>query len=538
VSDPPISFNLWTDPWIRVTTPDGAEATLAIGECLAAAHTLAALGDPSPLVVGGTHRLLAAILQAIYAPQDASEVAALLRAGRFDPDRLETFAARHRERFDLFHPSAPFLQTGDVPLDGWKKPGKGGKPEWADPKPVAVLFAELPAETNRTHFHHVTDAGHQLCPACCARGLVTVPAFASSGGAGIRPSINGVPPIYVLPIGRTLLEALALSLVLPDFQPPGADPRRADVGPWCGPGTVAKSSPVSAVGYLESLTFPARRVRLYPQPTPAICTHCGQATPVSVGTTLYEMGHWLSEGSGIWEDPFAAFRKPRGRSKSDDAGPRPVRPEEGKALWREYTGLLLAEREDVLRPKVVAQTARLIEAGALAEVERVRFRCVGIRTDGKAKVFEWLDEALDAPPALLSDDLAVTYVEGALQQADEVRFILESSFDGHFRPERDRGGRNANLVRFKGVRARMTADYWERLAPQFRRFVAALAAAEDRDAVARSWAETIVREGRRSFDEASAQAGDRAESLRARVEAQATCHRRLHAKRKEWSGDE
>jgi len=70
MTDPPISFNLWTAPWIRVTRRDGNDAELSIGACLAEAHTLAALSDPSPLVVGGTHRLLAAILQAIYAPDD------------------------------------------------------------------------------------------------------------------------------------------------------------------------------------------------------------------------------------------------------------------------------------------------------------------------------------------------------------------------------------------------------------------------------------------------------------------------------------
>ncbi|MEI8166061.1 MAG: type I-E CRISPR-associated protein Cse1/CasA, partial [Chloroflexales bacterium] len=493
---------------------------------------------PSPLVAAGTHRLLTAILQAIYAPQDLAEIATVLRAGQFDPVKLDGFAAQYADRFDLFHPTAPFLQTGDVPLDGWKKPEKGQTHAWSDPKPIAALFVEVPASSNRAHFHHVTDEGHALCAACCARGLVTIAAFASSGGAGIRPSINGVPPIYVLPAGSSLFESLTLSLITQGYQPPTADPQRANLAAWSGQTTVGKGTQVSAVGYLESLTFPARRMRLYPQGvTTTTCTHCGAATQITVSSLLFEMGHWLSEGSALWEDPFAAFRKPKSKGKAADVGPKPIRPDEGKALWREYSGLLLAERDDQLRPRIVQQIAKLIDRRALHETQRVRFRCIGLRTDGKAKIFEWLDEALEAPSALLTDDDAAQYIDDALGRADEARFILESSFDSHFRPERDRGGRNEKLARFKTVRARMSADYWRRLAPLFRQFIFDLADETAREATELDWADKLVREGKQAFATAADQVGERADALRARVEAQATCHRRLAAKRKEWFGE-
>jgi CRISPR system Cascade subunit CasA len=538
MTDPSYNFNLWREPWIRVTRPDGTSAELGIGACLAEAHTIAALHDPSPLVVAGVHRLLTAILQAICAPRDLGDIQALLATGCFAPTRLEDFAARYGERFDLFHPTAPFLQTGDVPLDGWRKPEKGQQRDWADPKPIAALFAEVPAETNRSHFHHITDESHRACPACCARGLLTISAFASSGGAGIRPSINGVPPVYVLPASSTLFESLALSLTAPGYQPPTADPHRADLAAWNIPPTVGKNTQVSAVGYLESLTFPARRMRLYPRAEATTCTQCGAPTSVVVGTLLFEMGHWLSEGSGIWEDPFAAFRKPRGPGKRDDAGPKPVRPEEGKALWREYGGLLLAEREEQLRPRVVQQVSRLVDRGALHDLSLVRFRCIGLRTDGKAKIFEWLDEALEAPPAILSDLDASERVDVAIERASDAAYTLGATFDRHFRPERDQGGRDSKLVRFKTLRARMLATYWQRLAPLFRAFVFDLADEAQRDTVARNWADVVVRVGRQTFDAAAEQVGSRAEALKARVLAQDACRRQLASKRKGWFNDQ
>lgn len=536
MTDPPIHFNLWSDPWIRVTPLDGPPAELSIGACLAEAHTLAALHDPSPLVVAGIHRLLAAVLQAIYNPGSLDDIEALLAAAHFDPARLETFAARHADRFDLFHPTAPFLQTGDVPLDGWRKPEKGQKHDWADPKPVAALLAEIPVETYRAHFHNVTDASHQICPSCCGRGLVTIPPFASAGGRPYHPSINGIPPLYVLPAGSTLFESLALSLIVPDYQPATRDHGRSDIAAWTGSSSIAKNTSVSTVSYLESLTFPARRVRLYPHAEPTTCTHCGARTQIIVGDLLFEMGHWPSEGLGVWEDPFVAFRQPGGRGKREASGLVPIRPQEGKAIWREYTGLLLLDREGQLRPKVVRQLGNLVDRAALNQARVVRFRCIGLRTD-KAKIFEWLDEALEAPPTLLDDPDGALRVETAIQRASEAERTIGDVFNRHFRPKRDQAGRDDKRVRFKTLRARMLANYWQLLAPEFRDLVFALADVAGRDAAERMWADTVVKTGRQAFDAATEQIGARADALRMRVQAQAECRRFLAAKRKGWFGE-
>lgn len=538
---PPFRFNLWHQPWIRTTAPDGQVTTVSIGTCLAEAHTLHALHDPSPLVVGGTHRLLTAIIQAIYAPASLDDLAEVLTAGRFDPARLEAFAAQSTERFDLFHPTAPFLQTGDVPLDGWCKPKKEQKSvspdmgyEWVAPKSVASLFTDVPAATNRSHYHHVTDECHRVCPACCARGLMTIPAFASSGGSGIFPSINGLPPIYVLPAGDTLFQSLVLSLTAPDYQPRSADPDRAAVVAWNGTTTIAKNYEVSAVGYLESLTFPARRMRLFPVAGHVACTQCGTLSPIIVREMLFEMGHRRRKGADSWDDPFVAFQKPKGKGDKDE--PRPVRPQAGKVLWREYTSLLVTGQDrQELRPKIVRQIGNLVDAHVLAETQLVRFRCIGMRTSSDAKVFEWLDEALEVPPRLLVDTDGALLVEDALARADAAEQVMNMVFNLHFRPERERGKPvKQDLVRFKTLRSRMQTLFWERLAPEFRKLILDAADPTRHPALERAWGDTLIRVGNQTFTETADQVGDRADALRARVEAQAECRRRLYAKRKEW----
>ncbi len=542
-------FNLWTEPWIRVIrkdrredelsiTPAAAtrpprrrirkgrrEDELSIYDCLTRAHELVGLSDPSPLVIGGTHRLLVAIVQAIYDPQDVGDIAQLLRAGQFDTNRIQQFGQQHAARFDLFDPDKPFLQTGDVRLDGRQPSGKQNAQSNA--QPVARLFAEVPVATERTHFNHVTDKSHRCCPACCARGLVTVPAFAFSGGRTMHPSINGDPPVYVLPVGDTLFETLTLSLLSKDFHPRAADPARGAAAIWTSdPPEVQKQHEVSAVGYIESLTFPARRMRLYPQSGETICTQCGRTTTVFVSDMLFEMGHRLTK-KVKWDDPFVAFRASKQR------GLQPVRPEQGKAVWREYTTLLLQEASSE-RPKVVEQVSRLIDRGVLVERQAVRFRCIGLRTN-KAKIFEWLDEALEAPPALLTDINAARFIDAALQHANEGSQILQTVFDQHFRPERSQGGgaRN-NLVRFKSVRERMIADYWRQLGLGFRSFINEVSHPKRREAAQNQWAGIIIEVAQRCFDSALEQLGGGADALRKRVEAKAECDRRFYTKRKEW----
>lgn len=531
-------FNLWHEPWIRATRQgNGQDVVIGIGECLANAHTLHALHDSSPLVVAGIHRLLTAILQATYAPESPGDIAAILGEGYFDPARLALFAEQYAERFELFHPTAPFLQTGDVPLDEWERTRK------SDLKSVAYLFPELPTGINRIHFQHSTAESHRICPACCARGLVTIPPFASSGGKGFRPSINGVPPVYVLPVGNTIFESLALSLTAPGYQPQAADPSRPGLAAWNGETRIEQGKIISAVGYLESLTFPARRVRLYPLPIPTQehCILCGTLSPVVVQHILYEMGHHRGEQSGVWDDPFIA-RRPVKETKGKPTEPLPVRPEAGKALWREYGTLLLTNQENPgLRPKIVQQIGTLIEDhGIFSEMDVVRVRCISIRTDGKAKIFEWLDEALEAPPSLLNDLGGSLLIEDALRRADEAAKGINTVFTRHFQPERERSQKNpsAKTVRFKTLQERMQMIFWQRLALEFRTVIARAADPSTHSTLEREWVDMLVRVGKKAFIETADQIGDRADALQIRVEAQEHCRHMLNKKRKEWLPDD
>ncbi|HEY0739686.1 MAG TPA: type I-E CRISPR-associated protein Cse1/CasA [Herpetosiphonaceae bacterium] len=539
------SFNLWHEPWIRVLDRNGERRTLSIEAVLFQAHDLKAFYDPSPLTVASVHRLLAAILQAIYAPRYLLHIVNLLDAQAFDSAKIRAFGEQFAERFDLFHPSAPFLQTGDVPLDAWRKPEKSKGNRTAagaqgdrdqrpaeqpaapagkiEPKTIAYLLEEVPAGTNRTHFRHVNDEDHRLCPACCARSLITIPAFAKSGGAGIKPSINGVPPVYLLPVGDTLFHSLALSLIGEEYQPTSADATRQTAA-WNGATIIPRGGELSAVGYLESLTFPARRVRLFPIVDPGPCTRCGQESPIRVKEMLYEMGWSRPKDAPWWKDPFVAYRN-SAKGKSD--APTPLRPSQGKALWRDYSTLFLTDAE--LQPALVQQMNHLIDGGSVDEHQQLRFRCIGMKTDGKAKVFEWLDDALDVPAAVLRDQYGAAAVRKALARAEEVAYKIRVIFTRHMQPTR--GGKQEH---FLGLRGRMEDAYWTALAHPFLVLIATAATVEAVDRAQARWARTILRQAQSVFDGVLEQLGDRADMLRRRVKAHTHCRNVLFKYRKDW----
>jgi CRISPR system Cascade subunit CasA len=505
----PPSYNLWTEPWITTTDREGRLVSLGIRDCLVRAHELRSFYDPSPLVIASLQRLLAAVAQAIVAPEAVADVADLIEQGHFDVDRIDRFGSRYGQRFDLFSETEPFMQTADIGTT----PKKGEKT-----KTVGYLFFEEPTGTNINHFRHGYDDDYQFSPATAARGLITLSAFATTGGAGIKPSINGVPPLYVLPAGETLFETLALSVIAPEYQPRIRSER--DKPAWARDGVTERGKEVLQVGYIESLTFPARRVRLFPERRGGYCSRSGEWCEVLVREMVFEMGFARPKDAETWFDPFAAYKMQK------DKPPIPVRPSEGKALWREYGNLFQthvkyssdADR-GVAAPLVVLQLAEMTGK------RHYRFRCIGMRTDMKAKIFEWVDDTLDVPSGILADEDAQLDVQKAVQLAEgwgsDLWYVHNQVFgDGH--------------ELFKTNRVRMRANYWTALTGPFIQLVQGAADPAKREAEMDAWARSVFTTGQQVFSAALEEVGDRGANLRQRVQAEARLGGLRARRMKEW----
>lgn len=512
------TFNLWTEPWITVERPDATLERLSLAQTLAEAPHIRALYEPSPLVITGIHRLLVAILQDSLRPQSVSDLKQIWRAGQFSAEALAAFGAKYAHRFDLFSEDAPFMQSADLTLI----PGKKDKP-----KPVGYLLPEQPVGTAVTHYTHTYDDAQQFCSHCAAKGLLTIPAFASSGGAGIKPSINGVPPIYVLPGGETLFESLAASLTIPKFQP-----GRPEIDqPWWARGPkpiVKKKAIVKKVGYLYSLTFPARRVRLHPTPGQFSCTRCGQRTTWHVATMVYEMGESRPKDAAWWRDPFAAYRKPKNEKEAKQ--PNPIRPVEGRPVWREFTGLFLPAKRDEkgyrpYRPTILDQLDLVRDVLPYHEDAAIPLRVISLRTDMKMKIFEWQESGFAVPPNLLTDWESAEKIEYAIDFAIQCESIIKKTFRQYF-------GGGGKSSRFESVVAQMSQRYWQELGQAFHAHVQRYTPQANLPAVFQDWLQTVIREATRLFEEATASLPDDGATLRQQVEANNHCRAKLYSYRK------
>jgi CRISPR system Cascade subunit CasA len=511
------TFNLWTEPWISLERSDGRLERVSLEQALLGAHSYAAIYDASPLVVVGLHRLLVAILHSALDPRTRSALLALVADQRFPAQAIADFGARYAHRFDLFSERLPFLQSADLPL----LPAKG-----EDTKSVSQLTLETSRTSALEHYRHGRAKDEVFCAPCAAAGLATMPPFTSTGGRGMKPSINGVPPIYVIPGGATLFQSLVASLLLPNKWPKAATPEE-DAPWWVRDGLVGKDTPLREVGYLQSLTWPARRVRLRPELMDTTCTRCGQTTCWGVRDILYEMGELRPKDAAPWLDPFAAYTIPE---KAD--APRPVRPRQGRAAWREFAALFLRLPEGggpaTIRPAVLDQIAELkLGAGR----NTYPFRCVGVRTDMKAKCFEWMDASFDVPPELLEDAQAALFVRQGLTLATQCEQVIGQVFAVVF-------SRTIKQERYTRLRQRMQDSYWTMLAEPFRQFVLAIAAADTREPVFSGWIDTAIRQARQCFTEAAETSGAGADALMLQANGERRCQIRLAKLKKEYAADE
>lgn len=531
MTEPKITFNLWTEPWITLEKEQGGVEQVSIEQALKRAQDYRAIYESSPLVVVGIHRLLVAILQFSLDPQENGDLKKIWRVGKFPASTIEDFGKNYAYRFDLFSEKEPFMQSADLPI----KPDKKYKTSYA-----SRLTYDIPSGGYVTHYRHGSDKDSIFCPACVAKHLIVIPAFASSGGAGIKPSINGVPPIYVIPGGKNLFESLAASLVCPSYQP--VIRSKKDNPWWEHKPNIGSSEDVEKIGYCQSLTFPARRVRVHPQIKSLICTRCGSKIELSVNTITLEMGETRPENAEVWFDPFVAYvfpveKKVKNKKSGDKSSKKsgkafPIRPNYRRkawAIWREFAGLFLMEakignekQSETRRPSVIEQFLAL----DLPNQQALAFRCVSLTTDNKGKIFSWADAGFDIPPTALKDENASIVIRMASGFSNECNNEINRIFLSYFRRTKSK--------QHEVVSNRMVEIYWEGLAEPFRQYVLMMNAAQNYDRSQKFWADQVVGHARSVFNQAAQSLGDDAERLAQQAKAEKELNIQLSKKRKEF----
>jgi CRISPR system Cascade subunit CasA len=392
------SFDLWLKPWIPVETVNGLRQ-VSLRDALSNSQNFIGVNDSSPIITGGILRILIAIAQQIIHPEEPSDIVALWRNGKFPPDLIALFEANYKMRFDLFSPLFPFLQcvTQDI------FPNIEDDTAYQASSPVARLCPDLPTGRYTTFRNHRHEDSYTFCPACAAKSLTSLAPFTTMGGVGYRKSINDVPPIYIFPEGNNLFQSLVLSLLLPEYLPEMRS-REGDLAWWDrDPSIPAGYSNKKSIGYLHSLTFIPRRVRLYPEKIYATCSRCGNKTEIGIRRIYYSPGESVDPKIPKWQDPFVGFRV-----KKDGNTLYPIKPGLS-CTWGNLVQTVLPN-ENVIPPSVVSQ---ILVTG----LEPKQFRFIGLVTN-QAKFISWFDEMVPINAAIFTNQESLNSLSQSTRFAD------------------------------------------------------------------------------------------------------------------------
>ena len=291
------SFNLVDEPWIPVIYNDGRCQKVGIQTALSDAGSIRQVAATNPMDRVAVLRFLLAVLYWCQGnPPQQQGKDQILSAGRFPGDwfgKLKT----HRGCFNLSGAGKRFYQHQE------QGPGKRRM------RPTTDLLQEIPTDNNFWHFRHSTDSMNGLCFPCCAMGLLRLPLFSVSSLSGpnwprLKAGINGKPPIYVIPVAKSLISTLLLNWTARE---------------QLGTPTWDDADPVPEAGgqvpILEGMTLLSRHVRLSdPETCGGACIACGDIPGSLVKTCCYQSAG--ERQNDRWTDPHVIYRTEQGEPET------------------------------------------------------------------------------------------------------------------------------------------------------------------------------------------------------------------------------
>lgn len=391
------SFDLTSRPWIGLLRSDGSQDELSLRQVFAQADGLrCVVGDLVTQEFSLVRLLLAVAHDALDGPRDIEEWAELWE----DPDcfaPVQAYLEQQRERFDLLHPVAPFMQTAELCTV------KG------EVFSLNRIVADVPA--GEPFFSARMPNVKRLSFAEAARWVVHVHAYDTSGiktgmvgddrvkGGKVYPLgtgwAGGLGGVFVE--GETLRETLLLNLVAADTD--NFEFSAADRPAWrrepCGAGSEGRS----ATGLRDLYTWQSRRVRLHHD--------AGGVHGVVLG-----YGDPLASRNMHGREPMTPWRRSPAQEKKLGRSPvyLPLEHDPGRSAWRGIAALLADRLEEVggaegpsrLRPRILEWVARLVTEGHLPRRFLVRARMAGVRYGTQQSVVdEVVDDRLAMPVVLL-----------------------------------------------------------------------------------------------------------------------------------------
>jgi len=493
-------FNLIDEKWIPVRLPDGARDELGIRDTLLRCREIAAIEDPSPLVVAALHRFLLAVLyRALQGPTDIDQAKALFRNG-LPGEKIAGYLEKWRDRFWLFDEKYPFYQ-----VLGYEPKEEKGKKKW---RPWVAMAAEHNADNAKVLFDHVGITGAGLIPSSAAvRLLITCQTFALGGGNSDFSYTRSGPSAtsaMIVPLGMNLLDTLVLSLV-----PENREVLECDIPVWErepeSPALLQQGAERAINGLADLYSWRTRSVRFN--------FHADGRT---VGELLFASGVACLSQNHV--DPMFAYRI------DDKRGKLPIQFRD-RGLWRDFDSLLPDGSH--LAPQAMEH------ATALTRSKRERFpRSVIVlgQSNNKAKIEYWRMECFALPEALAGDHFIRTDIRQFLADAEDAQKSLWMACRSFARDILSRGDRKPAGKDISGFVEQIPANswYWSTLEAHFHEMLREYTLDRDSEDIRCQWLKS-VRDTLKSAwiqHSASVSTGD-AWAIRALVKAEGPVLRKL-----------
>jgi CRISPR system Cascade subunit CasA len=486
-------FNLIDEKWIPVRFPDGNRDELGIRDTLLRSKEIAAIEDPSPLVVAALHRFLLAVLyRALEGPTDIDQAKALFKGG-LPEDKITAYLEKWRERFWLFDEKYPFGQIPTFEPKTWRA--------WT------VLAAEHNADNAKVLFDHVdVEAPGTISEAEATRWILATQTFSVSCGkselshTGTAPSATAT---MALPLGCDLFDTLMLSLI-----PQNREISVTDQSLWERiPESVESLKDGfsrSVSGFADRYTWRTRSIRLEADDSGQINK---LAFASGVGNTTVDQ-----------IDPMHGYRI------DEKNGKLPIQFRD-RGFWRDFDSLLPDESH--LAPQVIEH------ATALTRLNRDRFpRSVMVlgQSNNKAKIEYWRMERFALPESLTGDHFIRTEIRQLLNDAEDTQKSLWMACKSFARDILSRGEREPfgkDISRFV-EQMPVNSWYWSTLESNFHEILREYCLDRDSEDIRCQWLKSVRDTLKTAWDQhsASVSTGD-AWAIRALIKAEGLVLRKL-----------
>ncbi|GAA4901676.1 type I-E CRISPR-associated protein Cse1/CasA [Tessaracoccus lubricantis] len=252
-----MSFDLLEEAWIPVSFSDGESVDLSLRRIFRQADKIRRISCDLPTQSFAVLRVLLAIAHDAIGFRSPDSIIRAAEQG-LDTDAIDSYLDRYSDRFDLFHPTRPFMQVATL------RTAKG------EVSGLEKLISDVP---NREQFLTVR-AGRGLeviTAADAARWLIHCQAFDPAGirsGAVGDPEASGgrgypIGPAWAGQIGGVILHGRSLAeTIVYNLAPTRSNPDDRPVWALDEPHTQLREMEPEIPGPLTVLTWQSRRIRL------------------------------------------------------------------------------------------------------------------------------------------------------------------------------------------------------------------------------------------------------------------------------------